>query len=178
MGALSEADRVIRRVLVTGSRDWPDPKPVICALNSQWLKAHKKGQTLVVVQGECPKGADLFAAEWAQFREDRGFRVKNESHPADWDRDCDYHCTHPPRWKWGKPYCPLAGHMRNQAMVDLGADMCIAFPLRDSRGTWDCMKRAKKAGMSVINFGYDGPLCSPSIDYHVEPHTGPCVRAR
>lgn len=168
-----------RRVLVTGSRDWPDQKTVVCALNSQWLKAHKQGQKLVVVQGECPSGADRFAADWAEFRENTGrFRVKNEPHPADWNRDCDCHCTHAPRWKNGSRYCPVAGHLRNQKMVDLGADICIAFPLKDSRGTWDCMKRAKKAGISVINFGFGGPLCSPAVDYHIDPHTGPCALAR
>ncbi|WP_100474152.1 SLOG family protein [Mycobacteroides abscessus] len=168
-----------RRVLVTGSRDWPDPKPIVSALNSQWLKAHRQGRELVVVQGECPSGADRFAAEWAEVREDTGlFRVKSESYPADWSRDCDERCTHAPRWKHGRRYCPLAGHLRNQKMVDMGADICIAFPLKDSRGTWDCIKRARRAGISVINFGFDGPLCAPSINYHIDPHTGPCALAR
>lgn len=38
-------------------------------------------------------------------------------------------------------------------MVDLGADLCLAFPLPDSRGTKDCMARAKKAGIKVISMG-------------------------
>jgi hypothetical protein len=34
-------------------------------------------------------------------------------------------------------------------MVDLGADLCLAFPMPRSRGTWDCVRRAKKAGIVV-----------------------------
>ncbi|MET8870480.1 hypothetical protein [Nocardia sp. NPDC004604] len=30
-------------------------------------------------------------------------------------------------------------------MVDAGADQAFAFPLTESRGTWDCRKRAKAA---------------------------------
>ncbi|WP_079669947.1 SLOG family protein [Mycobacteroides abscessus] len=168
-----------RRVLVTGSRAWPSRKFVRSALNAQLAIAGKRGQgDLVVVQGECPSGADLFASQWADEAMTKCLPVMNEGVPADWYRDCDQHCTHAVRWKNGTRYCPVAGHLRNQEMVDRGADTCIAFPLKDSRGTWDCMKRAERAGISVTNFGYSGPLCSPPASYHVDPHTGPCALAR
>ena len=37
-------------------------------------------------------------------------------------------------------------------MVDLGADVCLAFPLGESRGTRDCMRRASEAGIPVIDY--------------------------
>lgn len=35
-------------------------------------------------------------------------------------------------------------------MVDLGADICLAFPTKSSIGTWDCVRRANAAGIRVI----------------------------
>ena len=55
-----------------------------------------------------------------------------ETHPADWS-------TH------GR----AAGPIRNQQMVDRGADICLAFPTSSSIGTWDCVRRAKAAGIPV-----------------------------
>lgn len=68
----------------------------------------------------------MAAAQWELW----GLPV--EAHPADW-RSC------------GR----AAGLIRNQRMVDLGADLCLAFPLGESRGTWDCVARARKAGIEV-----------------------------
>lgn len=39
---------------------------------------------------------------------------------------------------------------RNQIMVDLGADLCLAFT--GGRGTADCVRRARAAGIRVISF--------------------------
>ena len=42
-----------------------------------------------------------------------------------------------------------AGPIRNQWMVNAGADVCLAFPLAGSVGTWDCVRRARAAGIPV-----------------------------
>ena len=42
-----------------------------------------------------------------------------------------------------------AGPIRNQQMVDSGADLVIAFPGPSSIGTWDLINRAKKANIPV-----------------------------
>lgn len=66
-----------------------------------------------------------------------------EIHRADWKR-------------YGRP----AGPKRNQLMVDLGATRMCAFPIGDetrSRGTWDCIRRARKAGIPVIIYGMGQP---------------------
>lgn len=141
----------VRRVLVTASRSWVERIRVNAALEVEWRVAGSVGDTLVVVHGDCPTGGDRMAKEWVTEMRAAGFtNVEQEAHPADWGRDCDKNCYHKPRTKNGRPYCPMAGHLRNQKMVDRGADVCRAFPLADSRGTVDCMRRAKKAGIEVI----------------------------
>jgi len=114
----------LARVLVTGSREWADSARIAEALAS--AKAYYG--SIVVVHGDCPTGADRLAQEWADSE-----GVPTERHPADW-----------------RAYGKAAGPVRNQEMVDLGAVVCLAFPLGTSRGTWDCMRRARRAGIAVI----------------------------
>ena len=121
------------RLLVTGAREHPD-KPLIWGTLDSYHGAHPD---LVVVHGKCyprEKGgrrpdvsADWLAHLWCL---DRG--VPDEPHPADWDR-----------------YGDSAGPIRNQEMVDLGADECAGFPLGASPGTYGCMRKARKAGIPV-----------------------------
>ena len=113
------------RILVTGSRNWTDWNAIATAIgraSTGWSPS-----SVTVVHGACPTGADAIADELA----DRfGFTV--ERHPADWDR-----------------HGRAAGPIRNQEMVNLGADVCLALPLGSSRGTYDCMSRAKAACIPV-----------------------------
>lgn len=77
------------------------------------------------------KGADSMVVEFAEIG---GYKV--HKFPADWD-------TH------GK----VAGGIRNQQMLDEtpgGVDLVIAFPTKNSRGTWDMVRRAEKAGIKTI----------------------------
>lgn len=117
-----------RRILVTGSRNWTDREAIRFAL-LETTRAF--GLDFVLVHGDCPTGADAIAAEIWQ---DMG--GKCEAHPANWV-------------KYGR----AAGPIRNQQMVDLGADACLAFPMGDSRGTRGCMCMAAVAGIPVTNFG-------------------------
>lgn len=116
----------MRRVLITGSRHLKEPQPVHDAL---WAQARLAGglDKLIVVHG-CARGADEQAGTFCIAHE-----VIEERHPAQWE-------------KYGK----AAGAIRNGRMVDLGADVCLAFPRDGSRGTYDCMTRAKKAGIPVV----------------------------
>lgn len=68
------------------------------------------------------------AKAWCRTQPD----VIEEAHPADWKRH-------------GK----AAGMIRNREMVALGADLCIAFPLPQSKGTFGCIREAEKAGIEV-----------------------------
>jgi hypothetical protein len=116
----------MRRVLVTGSRNLSDEQAVHEAL---WAQARIAGNLdqIIVIHGAA-KGADKHARRFCQL-----WRVAEESYPANWE-------------KHGK----AAGAIRNGIMVDAGADVCLAFPREGSKGTYDCIERAKKAGIPVV----------------------------
>jgi hypothetical protein len=124
-----------RRVLVTGSRDWRKRRTIYGAL-SRIVTSVRQGR-LVVIHGACPTGADAIADEWAKVV----WAADPEPHPADW-----------------KQYGKAAGPIRNQAMVDLGADICLAFIRNGSRGTKDCADRAEKAGIPVERYYDNEPM--------------------
>ena len=114
------------RILITGSRHWGDA----AAVNKALLDATNgmDRARVTVVHGNA-QGADRHAGNAAEF-----YGMNVEVHPADWN-------------KHGK----AAGPIRNQKMVDLGADICLAFPhpTFKSVGTRHCMKAAEKAGIPV-----------------------------
>lgn len=111
------------RILVTGSRHWSDELAVMIILLS--LPASRD---YTLVHGAAP-GLDTIAASAAAAL---GWKV--EAFPAD--------------WSLGRS----AGPRRNQEMVDAGADLCLAFPFDDSRGTIHCMGAAREEGMPVRVF--------------------------
>ncbi|QNL30507.1 DprA-like DNA processing chain A [Gordonia phage SpeedDemon] len=119
-----------KRILVTGGRDWTDKFVVERALHGVWIESGRP-RDAILVEGECPDGgADIIARDiWL------GQRFPVEKVPAN--------------WKW---LGAQAGNVRNQVMVDRGADICLAFPTTKSRGTWDCVRRAREAGIPVRVF--------------------------
>jgi hypothetical protein len=131
------------RLLVTGSRDWTDAGFV-----ERKLEEVLEFGPFVLVQGDNPDGVDGIAKAWAIRR-----GVEHEDVPADWSRPCTEECYHAPRFRRnGDRYCPVAGNLRNQEMVDRGAFRCLAFPKGKSPGTRDCIRRAKAAGIWVVVF--------------------------
>lgn len=131
------------RVLVTGSRQWRDSETMLLELSKIPLPS-------TLVHGGA-NGADSLAG-----RIFLGLHPDNtvEVYKAKWS-DCSELCppedTHRRRNSFGD-YCPLAGHSRNQKMVDLGADICLAFKDLGSKnsGTQDCINRARRSGINVI----------------------------
>lgn len=85
----------------------------------------RKLEPTEVICGGAP-GADFLAHSWA-LRAD----VKRTAVFANWR-------------KHGK----AAGPMRNQKMVDMKPDVVLAFP--GGRGTADCVRRARAAGIPII----------------------------
>lgn len=97
------------RVLVTGSRDWTDGETVENALDDVFF-ATRSGQPVTVVHGACPTGADMIAAQWVKKVREAGWIVGEERHQAE---------------NFGS--WPGCGPRRNKHMVELGADVCLAF---------------------------------------------------
>lgn len=137
--------RVSYRILVTGSRDWTDAKIIRETLLNA---AHGVlfGIPIVLVHGDAP-GADTIAADIAT---NLGWRV--EPHPAQWDT----HTEQCPPWHWDLPECKMAGHRRNQEMVNSRADVCLAYIKNQSRGATSCADRAEAAYIPTFRYREDG----------------------
>lgn len=118
------------RILVTGSRDWTDHAAISRALDETLTRAPQEPQ-IIVVHGDCPTGADIVAKVWATtWCGDE--RVTEEPHPAAWH-----------------VHGRAAGPKRNAHMVNLGADICLAFIRNGSRGATHTADLAEKAGIPV-----------------------------
>lgn len=130
--AYQEEDRV--RVIVCGGRDYTDAD----AIRERLAVLHDAHSDAVVIHGAAP-GADSWAGYIAGTL---GFTV--DVHPANWARH-------------GKP----AGPIRNQEMLDSGADLVIAFP--GGRGTQDMVTRARRAGVPVEEIPAEEPVLKPSL---------------
>jgi hypothetical protein len=123
---------VTRRILVTGSRTWTDQSKLRLAVMREVVAAEFAA---VVVHGAAvdglgnPAGADAMADRYARM-----IGTKREAYPA-----ADF---------------PSPRH-RNQHMVDLGADVCLAFATSWASGTGMCARMARRAGIPVIDYGVD-----------------------
>lgn len=121
------------KIIVTGSRDWPHEHLVRFELNSLYKHSIDHGSPLTVMHGDCPTGADHMAHAWVWDAINDGWHVEEKALPANWNA-----------------YGKAAGPYRNQFMVDDGADMCVAFPYRQSKGTCHCIARAIVAEIPVM----------------------------
>ena len=116
------------RILITGSRGWEDWQTIAKAMADEILAAGASKEDTIIVHGACPKGADKLADIIA-----KRWEANIESHPADWN-------TH------GK----AAGFIRNSHMVNLGADVCLAFIKDGSNGATHTANEAQKAGIRTV----------------------------
>lgn len=124
------------RVLVTGSREWPDQTALWTALDHAYENRASPTGIFMVVHGGA-KGADRMAMAWVRGkRTDGALNVFHEMHQPHW------------RGPDGK-FVKSAGHQRNQEMVDAGADLVLAFLHNDSPGTAGCIRAAQKARLLV-----------------------------
>ncbi len=126
------------RILITGSREWADKGAIAQALldafgeygpfidYDEQMGRLTAWQSITLVHGAA-RGADAIAD---RLGEAWGLTV--ERHRA---RDFP---------------TPL---LRNQHMVDLGADVCLAFAQRWASGTGNCARAARKAGIHTVDYG-------------------------
>lgn len=119
------------RILITGSRNHTDVQLIENAIQTHTLDQQR--EDITIVSGGCPTGADRIAEEYARRQ---GFPL--EIHHAAWA-------------KHGR----AAGPIRNQEMVNAGADVVLAFPFGESRGTWGCIRAAQAAGLTVNIYSAD-----------------------
>ncbi len=138
------AERAI--YVITGSRDWRgDPQIIRASLVSFW--ARHEGVPCCVYHGACPHGAsgrsvDMLADEFAR---ELGWEVR--AFPADWHRGGRR--QHPD---------PAAGPERNSVMICAAAFEkargleveAHGWPGPKSRGTYDCLRKAKQAGIHGV----------------------------
>lgn len=148
------------RILITGSREWSDRFTVWAALDDLLAEARKApglGPFLTVVHGDA-RGADYWAKTWAIGHAPL---VANEPHKADW-----------------KTTGKAAGIWRNRHMVNLGADLCLAFfqPGAANRGTADCVRRAEEAGIPVRRYPEEPTAAEWAA--HADEDEVPALRAR
>jgi hypothetical protein len=137
-----------RRFLVTGSRRWDDRETIFAALTEVYgqfcVGDDGRVVRVILVHGASPSvkiegviypGADQLAQDWAE-----ALGIRFERYPADWTT-------------LGR----RAGPRRNQTMVEQEIFVCVAFPRPPlpghGWGTEDCVKRALRKKIPVINYG-------------------------
>lgn len=116
------------RILVTGSRVWDDPSTIHRAFKEIHSATYGREANLLVHGGAV--GADSMAAHYAAI-----FGWGIEEHLADW-----------------KTHGRKAGFVRNSEMVNLGADICLAFIQDESRGATMTADLAEKAGIRTKRY--------------------------
>ncbi len=127
------------RVIITGDRNWPE-EGLEAALIGGVLDALfnvVNNDDLTIIQGGA-KGADTVAKRWAEIPFAEEDHIYSETYMAPW-----------------KIYGKAAGVIRNQAMLDSGADLVIGFhsDIQNSKGTKDCLDRAKKMNIHTYLIG-------------------------
>lgn len=117
------------RLLICGSRTYSDYDTMKLALQGRIFRS----VTVVITGGM--SGADALGAYWAYEH-----KVDTECYGAQWGRQGN-----------------AAGPIRNQRMLDKGKPtLVMAFydkPISQSRGTADMVRRARAAGVPVIEVG-------------------------
>lgn len=120
----NEADG-IRRLMITGSRDWDDKMTIDRALFEYWYNGGRTNDILLIEGGA--KGADRLARDcWRTA----GFQT--EEFPADWDQ-----------------YGKRAGILRNIQMLDTQPEAVLAFIRNNSRGATHAATEAERRGIPV-----------------------------
>lgn len=161
---------MITRILVTGSRTWRDGALVRQKLDEVLadiiLGAAYQPGTMTVVHGACRSGPDKMADEWARWHHANHRPVNPpEPHPAQWEAPCRDTCRpgHRRADPRGWDVCPTSGFYRNEHMVRLGADLCLAFINDESKGATHCADYAEEQGIPVRRYRTTTNSPSPTL---------------
>lgn len=130
------------KVMIFGGRDFNNYN-LLCKVCDKLLS---RFNNITIVEGEA-SGADTLAR---RYGEEKGYII--EKYPADWNNLEAPICSIKYN-RYGEPYNCLAGFNRNQTMVDV-CDIAIGFWDSKSSGTYDSMKRLKKANKKTVIVDY------------------------
>lgn len=135
----------MNRVLIFGGRDFNDAQLFYWTM---YDFVEKNGPISCIIHGNA-KGADSWAAWHA-----KEYKIPQRPFPAKWN---DIHVPGAlikyQRGPNGKAYNALAGHWRNQEMIDIGKpNWGIGF--KGGSGTVDMATRLERAGIPIWNGGY------------------------
>lgn len=126
------------RIGVTISRNWDDYEAIVDALmHVTHATGNPSGHTISHHKVTVVHGASQmdFAVAGIAFM----MGMELEPHPADWTK-----------------HKRAAGPIRNQEMVDSGADVWLAFIKGGSPGATDCARRAEAAAIPVRRYERNG----------------------
>lgn len=123
------------KVIIAGGRDFNNYDYLVTSMESVMASGLLKSNRLTIVSGRA-QGADLLGE---RFAEDFGFFT--ELYPAKW-----------------KDLGRQAGFRRNEKMLEV-ADALVAFWDGCSHGTGHMIEIARRKGIPVWVFPYDGELC-------------------
>lgn len=129
----SDSDRPahVRRLMITGSRDWDDKSTVDRALFNYWYTSGRANDILLIEGGA--RGADNLARVcW------EAAGLHTEQYPADW-----------------ATYGKRAGIIRNLQMLDAGPEHVLAFIKNNSRGASHAAAEAERRGIPVTYYRED-----------------------
>lgn len=143
------------RVMISGSRQMTDADVIAELIAAARILVEWPHRQIVLVHGAA-RGVDTLAALAATKA-----GIPTEAHPARWTT----HTAACPASHAGAPTCRMAGHRRNQEMIETGIDLMVAAPIHlqddtsGSRGTWGAVAAAKRAGVPTLVL-WDGALHS------------------
>jgi len=120
----------MKRLLVTGSRTWDDMEVMEQAIHDAFEELGGPREQITLIHGDA-LGADRLAATIWHLNA----QMPIEPHRAMWEM-------------FGK----RAGRLRNEVMVQRGADLCLAFIVDGSSGASHCAALAEEAGIPVRYF--------------------------
>lgn len=137
-------------LLMTGSKTWTFLGTVAVVLAMYTRHAFSLGKRLTVIHGDCKEGADALVANWITRHSRDGWPVDQIRYPADWSGPCQSGVCPPGHRKTrrnGAGYCPLAGILRNQVMIDTRPWWCEGLVRDNSPGSSHCVRAARAAGI-------------------------------
>ena len=115
------------RILVTASRTMTNIGYMSMALDDAFLRLNDPlCSEITVIHGDAPGGDQL------AMRSAHAYGCKVEGYPA---RDFD------------------SPRIRNQYMVDLGADFCLVYAGKWTSGSGMCARMARRAGILTVDYG-------------------------